>query len=237
MASWYKRLVADDPDDNDDELAFVSRHLAELGGSMPQLLERLRAAAQTAGVTLPPLPEPAEGGARFASFVAYLERFGAPDDRPPAPHALEEILRGVVALVRPELERHAVVVERYEAAPPVLGAERALSQLFLNLVVNAAQAIEPGNAAANRIDVRLAADARGWAVVDVADSGSGIADDVLPKIFDPHFSTKRGAGKGLGLSLTKQLVGELGGELRVETAAGKGSRFTVALPPAGKSER
>jgi signal transduction histidine kinase len=228
---WYKRLVADERDDEDD-LAFVTRHLAEMSRTMPELLARLGVAARMRGAELPPLPAPAEGGARLEAFVAYLERFGRPDESPAAPHSLEAILRDVVALVRPELERRAVVVERYAEAPPVFGAARPLAQLFLNLVVNAAQAIAEGDAAGNRIELRLATDARGWACVDIEDTGSGIADDVLPKIFEPHFSTKRGAGKGLGLSFGKQIVGELGGELRVDTAVGRGTRFTVALPPA-----
>ena len=225
--------MADDRDDSEDELAFVQRHLAELATTLPELTERLRQAAKLRGVTAGvSLPSAAEGAARIASFVAYLERFGRPDARPAAPHSLEEIVRGVVTLVRPELERRAVVVERYDEAPPVFGAERPLSQLFLNLVINAAQAIAEGHAADNRIEVRLGSDGRGWAVVDIEDSGSGIADDVKPHIFEPHFSTKRGGGKGLGLSLTRQIVGELGGEIRFESAVGRGTRFTVALPPA-----
>lgn len=224
--------MADHPDD-EDELAFVSRHLAEMGATMPELLARLRVAARMRGAELPPLPSPDEGGARLQAFVAYLERFGRPDDAPAAPQSLEAILREVVALLRPELERHAVVVERYEAAPLVFAAARPLAQLFLNLVINAAQAIPEGHARDHRVEIRLGTDARGWASVDVEDSGSGIADDVLPQIFEPHFSTKRGAGKGLGLSFSKQTVGELGGELRVDSAVGRGTCFTVVLPPAG----
>lgn len=223
-----------DPPDDEDELAFVRRSLAELGDNMPRLIEQLRRAAQLRGEAPPPLPTSDESRTRLDAVVAYLDRYGQPDDSPPAPHALEAILRTVVALARPELTRRAAIVERYAAAPPVLAAARALERLFLHFVVNAAQAIGEGHAADNRIEVRLATDARGWAVVEIEDTGSGIPDEVLPRIFDPHFSTKRGAGKGLGLTLAKQVVSELGGELRVATAVGEGTTFTVALPPSGR---
>src|SRR5581483_9407551 len=104
---------------------FIRRHLAELGGTMPELLARLQEAARLGGRTLPPLPTPAEGSARFEALLAYLDRYGRPDDAPPAPQALDDILRTVVALARPELERRARVVERYDAAPPVFAAARA----------------------------------------------------------------------------------------------------------------
>ncbi len=220
-------------DDRDDALAFVGGNLDELGRTLPALVDKLRAAAAARGEALPPSLPPRDVIAdRFATFGAYRRRFGRADDAGAAPLDVGAVLDGVVALLRPELERHARLVETRAAAPRVVATERRLAQILLNLLVNAAQAIPEGRAAAHRIDVRLGTSERGWAVVEIEDSGPGIPDDVLARIFDPFFSTKRGAGKGLGLPVSRELTAELGGELRVYTTVGKGTRFVVELPPA-----
>jgi len=222
-------------DDGDDALAFVSRNLGELGRTLPALVDKLRAAAAARGEPPPAVPDREVVAERFATFGEYLRRFGRADDAPLAPVDVGGVLDGVLALLRAELERHARVVDTRAPAPRVVATERRLAQIFLNLLVNAAQAIPEGRAHDERIEVRLGSDERGWAIVEIEDSGPGIPGDVLAKIFDPFFSTKRGAGKGLGLPLSRELCAELGGELRVFSAVGKGTRFRVELPPAGEA--
>jgi signal transduction histidine kinase len=233
--------VADDrgdPDDRDekDALAFVSGNLGKLGESLPALLEKLRAAAAARGESLPAALEDAaaSGGKRFAAFAEYLRRYDRPDDAPAAPQSLGAIVDDVVALVRPELERRARLVVTLALAPTVLATERQLAQVLVNLLINAGQAITAGRAHENRIDVRVGTDERGRAVIDVEDTGSGIPDELVPQIYEPYFSTKRGLGSGLGLSITREIVLELGGELRLFTEVGKGTRFRVELPPSGR---
>jgi signal transduction histidine kinase len=105
--------------------------------------------------------------------------------------------------------------------------------VLLNLLVNAAQAIEPGAAGRNRICLR--AQRRGSRVViEVSDTGAGIARELQERIFEPFFTTKPvGVGTGLGLSICHSVVSQMGGELTVESEPGKGSLFRVALPLAG----
>src|SRR4051812_44321535 len=199
---------------------------------MPELVARLRAAAAQRGEAVPAaLPADAAGGARFTALAAYLRRFGEPDHSAPAPRSLRDIVEDVLSMLQPELERKARVVTEFGDTPPVLATERQLGHVILSLLVNAAQAMK-GKPDEQRIEVRVSSDARGWAVVEVVDSGPGIPDELLGRIFDPFFSTKRGAGKGLGLPVSRAIVSELGGELRVWSTAGTGSRLRIELPPA-----
>ena len=99
--------------------------------------------------------------------------------------------------------------------------------MFLNLITNAAQAMgeRPGTIT---LTTRVEGDG---VAVDVADDGNGIAPEVLPKIFDPFFSTKEiGKGTGLGLSISYKIVQQHGGRINVESKVGSGTRFTVWLP-------
>ena len=106
--------------------------------------------------------------------------------------------------------------------------------MFLNLLVNAMQAIE----ATHREDGRIAIDTRSKGrevVVEITDNGCGIPADVLPRIFDPFFTTKAvGDGTGLGLSITHGIVQDHGGRLEVESTPGQGTCFRVILPVSRK---
>jgi CheY-like chemotaxis protein len=122
-------------------------------------------------------------------------------------------------------------VKEYEEVPPVDANEARLGQVFLNLMVNAAQAIPEGDAENNVIEVSLRVDASGRVVVGVCDSGSGIPPENLGRLFDAFFTTKPiGVGTGLGLPICHRIVSGLGGEIRVESQVGKGSTFSVLLP-------
>lgn len=228
--------MAGDEREKDDAIALLADHIARLGGALPGLADKLRAAAAARGQPPPPLPD-GDVGARFAGFAEFLRRFGRPDGRPPAPMALRPTLDDVVALLHPELSRRARLVATHAPSPLVVATARQLAHLSANLLVNAAQAIADGDADANRIELRSGADERGWAVIDVADSGAGIPEELQQKIFETYFTTKRGRGGGLGLTITRELVGELGGELRLWSAPGKGATFRIALPPAAGAPR
>jgi CheY-like chemotaxis protein/anti-sigma regulatory factor (Ser/Thr protein kinase) len=114
---------------------------------------------------------------------------------------------------------------------PVSAADRGkLTQVLVNLLLNAAQAIQSGKVDEN--EVRVATRRRGdRVIVSVEDTGHGIPDDLRDRIFEPFFSTKpRGVGTGLGLSLAAELVRKHGGEIRTEDTAGRGTRFDIVLP-------
>jgi signal transduction histidine kinase len=109
--------------------------------------------------------------------------------------------------------------------------ESRLEQVFVNLLVNAAQGIEAGRADDNEIGVTARTDREGRVVVEVRDSGPGIPPSILGRIFEPFFTTKRrGQGSGLGLSICHGIVTALGGELAVDSEFGKGTVFRVVLP-------
>jgi signal transduction histidine kinase len=114
--------------------------------------------------------------------------------------------------------------------PPIWASEGKLSQVFLNLLINAAHAIDEGNVQGNRIEVSTWA--RGDEVfAEVKDTGRGISAENLPRIFEPFFTTKSaGVGSGLGLPICRNIINEFGGEITVDSDLGKGTRFTVRLP-------
>jgi CheY-like chemotaxis protein len=105
--------------------------------------------------------------------------------------------------------------------------------VFLNLLINAAQAIPEGAEASNEIRVSTATDAAGRAVVAVRDTGKGMTRDVRERIFEPFFTTKpTDEGTGLGLAISHQIVAALGGEIVVVSEPGQGSELSVVLPAA-----
>jgi PAS domain S-box-containing protein len=143
---------------------------------------------------------------------------------------LNQAIGAAVTMARNEVKYRAHLVTELGQVPAVLASDGKLSQVFLNLILNAAHAIEEGHVDDHRVTLRTWAEG-GDVFAEVADTGHGIAPENLGRIFEPFFSTKPiGAGSGLGLAITRSLVAEFGGDIRVESAAGQGTRFVVRLP-------
>lgn len=146
------------------------------------------------------------------------------------PASLHDIIHEVLSVVRHNLELRRIEVEtRFDPKVPALVVDKAkLSQVFMNLIMNAQQAIGKDG----RISIRtVLSDDRKHILVSVSDTGTGIDPKHLPLIFDPFFTTKSpGEGTGLGLSVSYGIVKDHGGEIFVESEPGKGSVFTVLLP-------
>jgi signal transduction histidine kinase len=105
--------------------------------------------------------------------------------------------------------------------------------VFLNLLSNAAHAVRESERAPRRIELRGWTDERGWAVVEVTDTGVGIDPSALPRVFEPFYTTKSASrGTGLGLSVTHTIVTRLGGTISAHSQPGSGATFRVSLPPA-----
>jgi CheY-like chemotaxis protein len=139
-------------------------------------------------------------------------------------------LRAALSLADNEIRHRARVTLDIDDVPPVLANESRLSQVFLNLLVNAAQAIPEGHADRNEIAVAVR-HREASVVVEVRDTGCGIPPEHRQRLFDPFFTTKPlGIGTGLGLAICHGIVTALGGEIDVESAVGKGSTFRVVLP-------
>jgi len=148
---------------------------------------------------------------------------------------LRGIVESSIQMAMHELVHRARVERELGETPPVDANEAALGQVFLNVLVNAAQAIPEGPGAAERHEVRVVTrtDVDGNAVVEVHDTGAGIPPEILPRIFDPFFTAKgTGKGTGLGLSISYATVKDLGGRIDVASALGMGTTFRVTLPPA-----
>jgi CheY-like chemotaxis protein len=112
-----------------------------------------------------------------------------------------------------------------------------LVQVFVNLLLNAAQAVEEGAPERNEIRVATRRDSAGRVVVEVADTGRGIPAEIRDRLFDPFFTTRPvGQGTGLGLSIAQGIVASLGGEITFDSTPGKGSRFFVTLPAMAEEE-
>jgi two-component system, cell cycle sensor histidine kinase and response regulator CckA len=179
------------------------------------------------------LAEAREGAERVRRIVRQLKTFSRPDEErlePVDPHA---VLDSAVILAANEIKHRARLRREYGPVPRVLGNEGRLCQVFLNLVVNAAQAIPEGAVERHeiRLVTRLGGDGR--VVVEIRDTGGGIPQEVLGRIFDPFFTTKPvGVGTGLGLSICHGIVTSMSGDISVESEPGHGTTVRVVLPVA-----
>ena len=173
-----------------------------------------------------------EGAERARKIVRDLRVFARSQDDVWQPVDLHEEIESSLTLLNHVLKDRVAVHRKLGDLPHVECIRSSIDQVFLNLLANAAQAIEgPG---AITIETRCA---DGMAVVSIADTGSGIAPDVIGRIFDPFFTTKTvGEGTGLGLSISYEIVKKHGGEIRAESPAGGGAVFTVRLPIARKAQ-
>ncbi len=140
-------------------------------------------------------------------------------------------IEAAVGIARNEIAHRAQLkLELADGMPAVRAAPHELGQVFVNLLVNAAQAIPEGRAGDNEVRVSARADGD-RVVIEVHDTGHGIAPEDLPRIFDPFFTTKPvGSGTGLGLSVCHGLVTAAGGTIEVESPAGGGTTVRVTLP-------
>jgi PAS domain S-box-containing protein len=176
-----------------------------------------------------------EGADRVRRIVRSLKTLSRTDADASSPIELPHVLEWAINVAHNEIRHRARLVKSYGEVPLVAGDEARLGQVFVNLLVNAAQAIPEGQADRHEIRVTLHTDVNGRAVVDIRDSGLGIPPEHMARIFDPFFTTKTGYGTGLGLSICHSIVSKLGGEIAVDSTVGRGTLFSVVLPAATPS--
>jgi len=173
-----------------------------------------------------------EGLERTSRLVGDLRDFAAPGDCRSADVDVRRGLESTLQLMRHALAQSGVVVrtEIQEQLPALEGDARALNQVFLNLLKNAAEALEGSRGS---ISVRAASEGS-FVVVEIQDDGPGVAPELRDQVFDPFFSTKEaGQGSGLGLSITRRIVSEHGGRIELVVPAEGGSCFRILLPVPG----
>ena len=146
---------------------------------------------------------------------------------------VQDVLGLTVRCVRGELMRRSQIEVEIGPAPPVEGSPNRLGQVFMNLLINALEALPERPRAENLIRVRLKSDDT-HVRVEIEDNGAGIPPAVLARVFDPFFTTKPSGGTGLGLAISKQIVEEMHGTIAAESEVGRGTRFTVLLPYASQ---
>ncbi|WNG35228.1 response regulator [Archangium violaceum] len=177
------------------------------------------------------LTEAREGCARVQHIVQSLKSFSAGDDGKREPTDLSHTLESAINMASNEIRHRARLVRDYQPIPPVEANEVRLAQVFLNLLINAAHAIEPGASERNEIRISTHTDEQGRARVSITDTGSGMTPEVRARLFTPFFTTKPvGVGTGLGLSVCQGIVTRLGGHIEIQSEPGHGSTFTVVLP-------
>ncbi|OJH34462.1 ATP-binding protein [Cystobacter ferrugineus] len=182
------------------------------------------------------LSEAREGCGRVQHIVQSLKSFSAGDDGKREPTELRRTLESAINMAGNEIRHRARLVRDYQAVPPVEANEVRLAQVFLNLLINAAHAIEAGASERNeiRVSTRLGEDGR--VRVSITDTGSGMVPEVRARLFTPFFTTKPvGVGTGLGLSVCQGIITNLGGRIEVQSEPGHGSTFTVVLPACSSS--
>jgi len=178
------------------------------------------------------IEESNEGARRVIRIVKGLKNFSHIDEERPEYADINETLEETLNVIWNELKYKAEVIKEYGDLPEIECYPRLLTQVFMNLLLNAAQAIEKEG----RIVVKTYTD-NGNIYVRISDNGCGIPPENLPRLFDPFFTTKEvGKGTGLGLSMVSGIIEKHKGKIQVESEVGKGSTFTIELPLGGREE-
>jgi len=208
-------------------LAYVLLNLGILDKELDQLIgdpeDRARVRARVATVQ--------EGSERMAAIVRDLRSFCRPNSPTLLPVDVRQVLESAINMAMNELKGRGGLVRDYTPIPSVVADGARLGQVFLNLLLNAAQALPEGSPHDNEVCVVLRPEGSDRIRFEIKDTGHGIAPEILGRIFEPFFTTKPiGIGTGLGLSICQSIVKGMNGELTVKSQPGEGSTFSVVLP-------
>lgn len=175
------------------------------------------------------LEESITGADRVTRIVTDLKGFSNVDQAEEKVVDLNESIRSVCNVAAPQLQGRAELLLELGELPALRCMPGQLNQVFLNLLLNATQAMtKPG-----RIRIQTALE-NGEIRISIADTGSGIPESVLPRIFDPFYTTRDvGQGTGLGLTVSRDVIIAHGGRIEVDSEVGTGTTFTIHLPVAG----
>ncbi len=215
-------------------LSFIMGNVAYLAEEFDRVGSRLGAGlVEEWGGALADLKE---GAVRVRDIVQQLGGMVPDIDEGLGNVDLGGLLDTTLALVQNQIRHRAHLVREYAGSNYAWTNAAILSQVLLNLLLNAAEAMEPGHVDDNELRVVLRSGSDGRMIIEIRDTGRGIAPDVLPHIFDPFFSTKPvGNGTGMGLTVTRRLLAQLEGHITVRSTENEGSSFIVSLPALDRS--
>ena len=218
------------------ELTLVRRTLeSRLGHAAPRQSLRGHADALDAGIWLDVearFTDALQGTRKIKDIARRLRVFSRVEKDQLAPVELRHPIDSAIDIASNQTKYRAGIVRDIGATAPVIASEGRLCQVFLNLLLNAAQAIPEGAAERNTIRVRTWQEGS-TVLAEVQDTGCGIPPEALRRIFDPFFTTKPvGVGSGLGLSIVRTILAGYDGTIEVESEVGRGTRFLIRLPAA-----
>ncbi|MFO0726659.1 MAG: ATP-binding protein [Myxococcota bacterium] len=211
----------------------INNPLAFVSSNLEYALEELRHfdTSGRMGEVVSMLGEAKEGADRIRKIVRGLRALGR-EEGPAVPTQVANVVEMAVNITLHEIKQRASLSVELSGVPAVLADESRLTQVLVNLLVNAAQAFQTSDLAQNRILIRSRR-LESQVEISVQDNGPGIPPEILPRIYDPFFTTKPvGVGTGLGLSVSHAMVSSLNGELICETTLAQGTTFRVRLPVA-----
>ena len=172
-----------------------------------------------------------DGAERVRKIVLGLRSFTRSEEEHNVPLDITSVVEAAIRFAGNEVRHRAQLVRELGPTPLVLGDDGRLTQVFINLLVNASHAIPEGRSRHKRVTVRTRTDARGNAVIEVEDTGTGMTPDVQSRVFDPFFTTKEvGEGTGLGLSICHGIISGLGGQIAIESPPEHRVRAAEATP-------
>jgi PAS domain S-box-containing protein len=223
----------------------INNPLTYLLVNLEHVLRRLRAASASddpiaelddvAGDGMPvlvqALQQAVDGANKVRQIVRDLLTFSQGSVEQRGGVDVRGIVESATQMAWHEIRHRARLVKSLSEVPPVDANEARLGQVFLNLLVNAAQAIPEGRADQHEVRVITRTNEHGSVVVEVSDTGMGIPPENLSRIFDPFFTTKGATGTGLGLAISHGAIRSLGGDIKVTSVPGRGTTFQVTLPP------
>jgi signal transduction histidine kinase len=207
----------------------INNPLAALMGHLEMLLRAGSGADDgTRAENLQVMKEAAE---RIRDVARDLRVFARSESDTVGPVDVAEVLESSLRLAGHQLRHRARIVRRFRDVPPVLANASRLGQVFLNLLVNAGQAIEEGHVDRNAVTVAIEVCGDSRVAIDVTDTGPGIPASRLPRLFQPFSTTKaEGHGTGLGLAICHRIVTQFGGTITARSVEGQGATFRIELP-------
>jgi len=210
----------------------VNNPLAYIMGNLELVIRDMSTDPLHNAESLGALQDALAGAHTIQNVVKDLSTFSRTDEELTAVD-LQPVLDSACKMANNQLRHRAVLRKEYAHTPLVVGIESRIGQVFLNLLINAAQAIPPGNAQDNIITIRTYVPNNDLVCVEVSDTGDGIPAEELSLVTQPFFTTKPGdMGAGLGLAVCENILHSLGGRLEIESQENEGTKVTVHLPVA-----